>query len=121
MTLAAQGAAPADAAGGVPTPAVSLRGVVRRMGRDTVLRGIDLDVAPGKLVVLRGSNGSGKTTLLRLLATRLRPHAGEARLFGHDLVRRADAARARVGLAHEVVAEDPPLAGVRPQARGEQP
>ncbi len=111
MTLAAQGAAPADAAGGVPTPAVSLRGVVRRMGRDTVLRGIDLDVAPGKLVVLRGSNGSGKTTLLRLLATRLRPHAGEARLFGHDLVRRAEAARARVSLLGSSGGSYPVLTG----------
>ena len=42
------------------------------MGRETVLAGIDLEVAPGRLVVLRGSNGSGKTTLLRLLATRIR-------------------------------------------------
>jgi len=98
MTLAATQGAPQGAAGGGTAPAVSLRGVVRRMGRDTVLRGVDVDVAPGRLVVLRGSNGSGKTTLLRLLATRLRPHAGEGRVFGLDLVRQAEAVRARVGL-----------------------
>ncbi len=68
------------------------------MGRETVLAGIDLEVAPGRLVVLRGSNGSGKTTLLRLLATRLRPHAGTASVFGHDLVLEAEAVRACVGL-----------------------
>ena len=68
------------------------------MGRELVLAGIDLEVAPGRLVVLRGSNGSGKTTLLRLLATRLRPHAGTASVLGHDLVREADAVRSRVGL-----------------------
>lgn len=78
--------------------ALSLRGVVRRMGRETVLNGIDLEVAPGRLVVLRGSNGSGKTTLLRLLATRLRPHAGTATVFGHDIVQRAETVRARIGL-----------------------
>lgn len=99
MTLAAgqrpeSGPSPTEATGS----ALSLRGVVRRMGRETVLNGIDLEVAPGRLVVLRGSNGSGKTTLLRLLATRLRPHAGTATVFGHDIVQRSEAVRARIGL-----------------------
>src|SRR5690606_13169587 len=111
MTLAAaQRTAPPGAAEGT-APAVSLRGVVRRMGRETVLRGIDLDVAPGRLVVLRGSNGSGKTTLLRLLGTRLRPHAGVARVFGHDLVRQADRVRARVGLLGAAGGSYPVLTG----------
>lgn len=110
MTSAAPGTAP-EAAGAGSALAISLRGVVRRMGRDTVLRGIDLDVAPGRLVVLRGSNGSGKTTLLRLLATRLRPHAGAGRLFGHDLVREADAARARVALLGAAGGSYPVLTG----------
>jgi len=111
MTLAAaQRTAPPGAAEGT-APAMSLRGVVRRMGRETVLRGIDLDVAPGRLVVLRGSNGSGKTTLLRLLGTRLRPHAGVARVFGHDLVRQADRVRARVGLLGAAGGSYPVLTG----------
>ena len=81
MTLAAQERdEPARGATDAPS-ALSLRGVKRRMGRETVLAGIDLEVAAGRLVVLRGSNGSGKTTLLRLLATRLRPHAGTASLL----------------------------------------
>lgn len=98
MTLAAQERdEPARGATDAPS-ALSLRGVKRRMGRETVLAGIDLEVAAGRLVVLRGSNGSGKTTLLRLLATRLRPHAGTASVFGHDLVKESDAVRARIGL-----------------------
>lgn len=106
---ATEGAAPRADAG--TAPAVSLRGVVRRMGRETVLRGIDVDVAPGRLVVLRGSNGSGKTTLLKLLATRLRPHQGEGRVFGHDLVREADAVRAKVGLLGSYGGNYPVLSG----------
>lgn len=68
-------------------PAVALRDLSRRYGRQPVLRGISLEVAAGRLVVLRGRNGSGKTTLLRLLATRLRPSRGSGRIFGFDLVR----------------------------------
>lgn len=77
--------------------AVELDDVGRRWGRERVLRDISLRVAPGRLVSLIGSNGSGKTTLLRLLATRLRPSSGRARIFGHDLVREAAAVRRRIG------------------------
>lgn len=62
-----------------------------------VLRSIDLDVSPGRIVVLRGSNGAGKTTLLKVLATRLRPTAGGGAVFGADLVKQADGVRSNVG------------------------
>lgn len=81
-----------------PPLAIELRDVTRRMGRDFVLRGVNLEIAAGKLVVLRGANGTGKTTLLRLLATRLRPTSGQAFVFGHELPRAGGAARARLGL-----------------------
>jgi heme ABC exporter ATP-binding subunit CcmA len=70
--------------------------VQRRYGRHLVLRGIDLVVTPGKVVALHGANGAGKTTLLRLLATRLRPSAGTALVYGYDLVREAHEVRARI-------------------------
>ena len=44
----------------------------------TVLNGIDLDVAPGECVVVRGANGSGKTTLARLAAGVLIARTGRA-------------------------------------------
>lgn len=78
-------------------PAISLRGLQRRMGSEMVLQGVDLDVAAGRVVVLRGSNGAGKTTLLKVLATRLRPSFGSGSVFGHDLVKEAHAVRAHVG------------------------
>ncbi len=79
-------------------PAIELRGISRRMGRDLVLDGLNLEIAAGRVVVLRGGNGAGKTTLLRLLATRLRPNAGSGAVHGFDLVRQADDVRARIGL-----------------------
>jgi heme exporter protein A len=76
--------------------AIELRGLQRRYGRHLVLKGIDLEVAPGRIVALHGANGAGKTTLLRLLATRLRPSAGIARVYGHDLVGEAHLVRSRL-------------------------
>jgi heme exporter protein A len=49
-----------------------------------------------------GPNGAGKTTLLRLLATLLRPHAGELVVLGHRLPQESFALRGKLGLlAHE--------------------
>jgi multiple sugar transport system ATP-binding protein len=48
--------------------AVVLRNVTKRFGSSPVLRGIDLDVADGELVVLVGPSGCGKSTLLRVIA-----------------------------------------------------
>ncbi|MGW5383857.1 ABC transporter ATP-binding protein [Nocardia sp. NPDC003963] len=56
--------------------ALTLRGVRRSFGSATVLRDIDLDIAPGQIVALVGASGSGKSTLLRLIAGLDRPSAG---------------------------------------------
>ncbi|MEK8228604.1 ATP-binding cassette domain-containing protein [Oerskovia sp. M15] len=39
------------------------------------------------MVGILGPNGAGKTTTVRMLATLLRPDAGTARIFGHDVTR----------------------------------
>ncbi len=57
---------------------VRLRGIARRFSRQLVLRGIDLDLKQGEIVLLLGSNGAGKTTLLRILSTLLAPTRGSA-------------------------------------------
>ena len=60
-----------------------------------------------------GPNGAGKTTAVRMLATLLRPDGGEARVFGHDVVREADAVRSRVSLTGQYASVDEDLTGTR--------
>jgi polar amino acid transport system ATP-binding protein len=48
-----------------PAPALVLDGVHKSFGRNEVLRGIDLTLAPHEVVCLIGASGSGKSTLLR--------------------------------------------------------
>jgi heme exporter protein A len=90
-------AADADAA-----PAIRLAGLRRDYGERTALDGVGLTVAAGQSLVVLGPNGAGKTTLLRILATLLRPSAGEAIVLGCSLPDEAWKLRGRIGyLGHE--------------------
>lgn len=46
-------------------------------GGEVIVSGVDLTLAPGEAIILRGGNGAGKSTLLRALAGLLAPAAGE--------------------------------------------
>jgi heme exporter protein A len=83
-------------------PAIELRGLARHFGERTALRDVSLGLPAGATLAVLGRNGAGKSTLLRILASLLRPHAGEVRVFGEPLPRRAFVVRARLGLlGHE--------------------
>jgi len=87
---------------GGPVAAVELAGLTRRYGARAALEDVSFSLAPGRTLVVFGPNGAGKSTLLRVLATLLRPHAGTARVLGHELPGAGWAVRGRVGLlAHE--------------------
>lgn len=64
---------------------LSLRGIHVALGERPVLRGVDLEVAPGEVVALVGPNGAGKTTLLRVASRVLSPDAGEVQFEGRPL------------------------------------
>jgi ABC-type sugar transport system ATPase subunit len=57
-------------------PEVSVRGVSKSYSGVSVLRDIDLDIAPGEVHSLVGENGAGKSTLLKILAGAIRADSG---------------------------------------------
>jgi len=69
---------------------IQLRGVHKTYGKTRVLRGLDLDVAAGELIALRGASGSGKSTLLYLIGGLERPDAGDVTVGGENLARLDD-------------------------------
>jgi ABC-type multidrug transport system ATPase subunit len=82
--------------------AIELRGLVRHFGERTALERVSLVLPEAATLAVLGHNGAGKSTLLRILATLLRPHAGEVLVLGEPLPRRAFAVRGRIGLlGHE--------------------
>jgi heme exporter protein A len=82
--------------------AVEVEGLARHYGEREALNDVSLSLAAGQTLVVFGPNGAGKTTLLRVLATLLRPHAGNVRVLGESIPDRAWAVRGRIGLlGHE--------------------
>jgi len=79
-------------------PAIELRGLHRHFGERTALAKVSLTLPKGATLAVLGHNGAGKSTLLRILATLLRPHAGDVAVLGEPLPKRAFAVRGRVGL-----------------------
>jgi iron complex transport system ATP-binding protein len=74
--------------------ALVARSLAAGYGPRAVLRGVDLELEPGRLIALVGPNGAGKSTLLRALAGLIRPTAGAVTLGGIDVTTLSRAALA---------------------------
>jgi putative ABC transport system ATP-binding protein len=68
---------------------VTAHGLTRRFGEGATaveaLRGVDLDIARGKLTAVMGPSGSGKSTLMHILAGLDRPTSGTVTIDGTDI------------------------------------
>ena len=74
----------------------------RVAGGDTfwALKGLDLEVEKGRLVILRGRSGSGKTTLMNILSALDYPTEGEVNFMGTDVTRLNENERSRFRRYH---------------------
>ncbi len=93
-------------------PAIETRGLVKRFGNTAAVDEIDLHIPQGGIYGVLGPNGAGKTTAIRMLATLLRPDAGEARVLGHDVFTEPKAIREKIALTGQFASLDEDLTGI---------
>ncbi|MCA1798469.1 MAG: ABC transporter ATP-binding protein [Xanthomonadaceae bacterium] len=86
------------------TQALSIAGLAKTYGNGVeALRGIDLDVAEGDFFGLLGPNGAGKTTAIGIVTSLVRKTGGTVSVFGHDIDRELEAAKACIGLVPQEI------------------
>ncbi|MFC4620395.1 ATP-binding cassette domain-containing protein [Camelliibacillus cellulosilyticus] len=89
--------------------AVEAHGLVKIFGENRAVDGVDLRVPTGSIYGVLGPNGAGKTTTIRMLATLLRPDAGSARIFGHDVAKEPQIVRQLIGVTGQYASVDESL------------
>jgi phospholipid/cholesterol/gamma-HCH transport system ATP-binding protein len=81
---------------------IEVRGLVKSIGPQEILRGIDLAVARGETLVIIGRSGGGKSVLLKNLIGLMQPDAGEIWIDGENIIglgeRKLAAIRQKIGI-----------------------
>ncbi len=87
----------------MPEPIISISGVHKYFGRVHALRGLDLDIYRGEVVVIVGPSGSGKSTLLRCINRLENYDKGKITVDGIplDSARNINAVRREVGMVFQ--------------------
>ncbi|RKS92834.1 ABC-2 type transport system ATP-binding protein [Microbacterium sp. AG790] len=91
------------------TLAVRAEGLVKVFGDNRAVDGVDLAVDAGTVYGVLGPNGAGKTTTINMLATLMRPDAGRAEIFGHDVMREPNVVRQLIGVTGQFASVDETL------------
>jgi len=66
-------------------PIIKVQGLHKGFAGNAVLRGVDLEVPPGQVLIVMGPSGSGKTTLIRCLNFLETPDQGQVRVCGIEI------------------------------------
>lgn len=72
---------------------ISVRGLQKSFGANSVLRGVDLDVEAGRSLVVIGGSGSGKSVLLKCILGIMRSEQGVVEIDGRNIARQTDSDR----------------------------
>jgi lipooligosaccharide transport system ATP-binding protein len=95
-------ASQASSLAAVSTPAIRIRGAVKRYGPITAVDGLDLEVPEGSCVGLLGPNGAGKSTTMKLLTAQAIADEGELEVLGFRLPEQSKQARAQCGVTPQL-------------------
>src|SRR5437588_5478133 len=84
------------------SPMIAVRSLVKRIGQQEILRGVDLEVARGETLAIIGRSGGGKSVLLKHLIGLMQPDAGEIWIDGQNITglheRQLSAIRQKIGI-----------------------
>jgi ABC-2 type transport system ATP-binding protein len=86
-----------------------VNGLHKRYGKIEAVAGITFEISEGEVFGLLGPNGAGKTTTISVVATQLRPSAGDAVVFGYSVRRDVSAVRSMIGVVPQEIALYPKL------------
>ena len=84
------------------SPMIKVRSLVKNIGAQEILRGVDLEVPRGETLAIIGRSGGGKSVLLKHLIGLMKPDAGEIWIEGQNITgmneRRLASIRQKVGI-----------------------
>src|SRR6266576_6510934 len=87
---------------GNSSPMIKVRSLTKKIGRQEILRGVDLEVRTGETLAIIGRSGGGKSVLLKHLVGLMQPDAGEIWIQGQNITglneRQLGAIRQKVGI-----------------------
>jgi ABC-type (unclassified) transport system, ATPase component len=75
-------------------------GLVKKYGKRTVVKGININVKTGEVVALLGPNGAGKTTTFYMIMGAIRPNKGKVFFNDKEITRLPMYKRARLGIGY---------------------
>jgi len=92
--------------------AIEAQGLTKKFGDNIAVDAVDLKVPAGVIYGVLGPNGAGKTTTINMLATLLKPDAGTAKIFGHDVVHESQIVRQLIGVTGQYASVDEKLSAI---------
>ncbi len=85
---------------------IEVRNISKKFGNFTAVDGVSFSIEHGEIFALLGPNGAGKSTLIRMLTTLIPATSGTAMIYGHDVVKEADAVRRLIGVIPQAMTSD---------------
>lgn len=83
---------------------LEVRGLVKKFGDFSAVKGISFEIQEGEIFSLLGPNGAGKTTTISMLSTLYTPTSGDAMVGGHSITRAPNEVRRLIGVVPQDLA-----------------
>ena len=89
--------------------AIRVENLTRKFKEKTAVDALSFTVNDGEMIALLGVNGAGKTTTIKMLTCLLRPSAGQAFVYGHDVSKESADVKSLLGISPQESAVAPAL------------